>query len=141
MKYWISVVSKDLVLAGMAGGYAQATGERAASLDALRKDDVIFFYSPGTLFRAGTVLQAFTAAARVADDMLYQPEVQTPVRPWRLNVAPIPADETPIEPLLPQLAFVRDKANWGASLPRGVFEIGEDDARVIAAAMHADIAG
>ncbi len=139
MKYWINVISKDHVLAGMEGGFTQANHGKAAKLQLLRKSDLIFFYSPGTLFRAGEILQAFTAVARVADDAPYQLEGSASVQPWRRKATSLACEEAPIDPLIPQLHFIQDKANWGVSLRRGMFEIGEDDARCIAGAMRADI--
>ena len=96
-------------------------------------------YSPGTRFRAGEILQAFTVVARVADDEPYQVDVSTTVQPWRRKVSSLVCEEAPIAPLIPQLDFIQDKADWGLSLRRGLFEIGEDDARRIAGAMKADI--
>ena len=139
MKYWISVISKDHVLAGLEGGFTQANQENGGNLGLLRAGDVIFFYSPGTLFRAGEILQAFTGVARVVDDAAYQVELSAKVRPWRRKVTPLTCKESAIEPLVPQLDFIEDKANWGATLRRGIFEIGEHDARIVAAAMDADI--
>ena len=139
MKYWINVISKDHVLAGMSGGFTQAYGD-AANLQLLRKEDVIFFYSPGTLFRAGEILQAFTAVARVNDDSPYQAELSGRIRPWRRKVTALACEEVPIEALIPQLDFIGNKAQWGVSLHRGIFEIHAADARRIAKAMKADIA-
>jgi hypothetical protein len=139
MKYWIQVSSKDHVLAGMNGGFAQVSHGKYADLQLLRKEDLIFFYSPGTLFRAGEILQAFTAVARVADDAPYQAEPSANTRAWRRKATPLTCEEAPIAPLIPDLAFIEDKAHWGASLPRGMFEIGEEDARRIAGAMKTGI--
>lgn len=139
MKYWINVISKDHALAGVEGGFVQAGQDGAASLHRLHKEDVIFFYSPGTLFRAGEILQAFTAVARVADDAPYQVEVSARVHPWRRKTTSVACQEAPIEPLIPQLDFIQDKADWSRSLRRGIFEIGEEDARCITEAMNAAI--
>ena len=68
MKYWICVASNDQVQAGVEGGFIQAAQNKAGPIQALAKGDVIFSYAPGTLFRGGKILQAFTAIARVADD-------------------------------------------------------------------------
>ena len=141
MKYWINVVSKDHVRTGMEGGFTQAHHGKAAGLQLLHKGDVIFFYSPGTLFRAGEILQAFTAAACVDDDAPYQVKVSAKAQPWRRKVTPLTCEEAAIKPLIPQLAFIKDKENWGLSLRRGMFEIGEADARSIADAMKADTDG
>ena len=139
MKYWINVISKDHVMAGMSGGFTQANHGKAANLRLLHKEDVIFFYSPGTLFRAGEILQAFTAVARVTDDAPYQVELAAREHPWRRKATSLACEEVPIEPLIPQLDFIEDKAHWGMSLRRGMFEIGEKDARRIADAMKTDI--
>src|SRR5450759_1359802 len=103
MKYCIDVMSKDHVLAGIDGGFVQASQGKAANLHLLRKEDLIFFYSPGTLFRAGEILQSFTAVARVADDAPYQVEVSAKVHPWRRKVRSLACEEAAIEPLIPRL--------------------------------------
>jgi hypothetical protein len=139
MKYWISVVSNDQVQAGVEGGFIQAAQNKAGPIQALAKGDVIFFYAPGTLFRGGKILQAFTATARVADDEAYPTEMSAGARTWRRKATSLVCDETPIAPLISRLDFIRDKAAWEMSLRRGMFEIGNDDARRIAEAMHADI--
>jgi hypothetical protein len=139
MKYWINVISKDHALAGLAGGFTQANHDAATSLQLLREGDLIFFYSPGTLFRAGEILQAFTALARVADGEAHQVELSPRLKPSRRKVTPLVSEETPIAPLIPELDFIGDKANWALSLRRGLFEIGKDDAYRIAAAMRAEI--
>lgn len=141
MKYWVNVISKDHALIGVEGGCIQANEGKAANLRLLHKEDLIFSYSPGTLFRAGQILQAFTAVLRVADDAPHLVEASARVQTWRRTTTSLACKEAPIEPLIAQLDFIQDKANWGVSLRRGMFEIGQDDARRIAAAMNADIAG
>lgn len=137
MKYWINVITKDHVLAGMAGGFTQANHGAATTLQLLREGDIIFFYSPGTLFRAGEILQAFTAVARVADGEAHQVTLSPRMKPWRRNVIPLRCEEAAIKPLIAELDFINDKAHWGLSLRGGLFEIGKDDAQRIAAAMKA----
>jgi hypothetical protein len=139
MKYWINVISKDHVQTGMAGGFTQANHGARTNLQLLHEGDLIFFYSPGTLFRAGQILQAFTALARVAGGEPHGVKLSAHTTAWRLDVVPLVCEETPIAPLIPTLDFIADKANWGLSLRRGLFEIGKDDAQRIAAAMRADI--
>ena len=136
MSFWISVTSKDHVLAGLAGGYAQARGDKAGPLHRLDRGDVIFFYSPGTLFRAGEPLQAFTAVARIADDTPYEVDPGRRVRTWRRTITALASEETPAAPLVAALEFIADKENWATAIGRGLFPISEGDARRIAAAMH-----
>lgn len=151
MPFWISVTSKDHALAGLAGGFIQAHGDKADQLHQLRDGDIIFFYSPGTLFRAGTILQAFTAAARVSDAAPYA--VEPPAKAgraskapaasahprWRRSITPLTADEAPAAALVPDLEFITDKENWATAMGRNLFAIGDADGRRIAAAMHATL--
>jgi hypothetical protein len=139
MKYWIRVVSNDQIQAGVEGGFNQAAQDKAGPVQAVAKGDVIFSYAPGTLFRGGRILQAFTAIARVADDKAHPTEMSAGGRAWRRKATALAGDETPIAPLISLLDFIGDKAAWEMSLRRGMFEIGHDDARRIAEAMHADI--
>ena len=137
MRFWISVTSKDHVLASLDGGFIQAQGEKAEPLHRLAKEDVIFFYSPGTLFRGGQVLQAFTAVARVTDTAAYEVKKGRTSPAWRRNVKRLSSEEAPAAPLVPELDFITDKAHWERALGRGLFGIGEADAARIAAATRA----
>lgn len=139
MKYWINVISKDHALSGAEGGFIQASQDKVGHLKPLHRDDVVFSYSPGTRFRAGEILQAFTAVLRVSGDSPYQVGTGARVHSWRLTATSLPCDEALLEPLVPQLDFIEDKGNWGSAIPRGMFEIREDDAGRIASAMKADI--
>jgi hypothetical protein len=139
MKCWINVISKDHALTGVEGGFVQANGGKAANLQLLRKEDLIFCYSPGTLFRAGEILQAFTAIVRVIGDAPYKVETSASVHSWRRKTTSLMCEQAPIESLISQLNFIQDAANWGMFLRRGMFEIGEGDARCIADAMKAEI--
>jgi len=80
MKYWIRVVSNDQVQTGVEGGFIQAAQDKAGPLQALAKGDVIFSYAPGTLFRGGRILQAFTAIARVVDEEAYPTQMSAGAR-------------------------------------------------------------
>ncbi len=135
MKYWINVITKDHVLTGMAGGYMQSNHGAEGTLQLLREGDIGFFYSPGTLFRAGEILQTFTAVARVTDDKPYQVSLSARMKPWRRKVTSLPCEEVAITALVPSLDFIGDKEHWSVSLRGGLFEIGEDDAHRIATAM------
>lgn len=145
MQFWISVTSKDHVLAGMADGFTQAQGEKAEQLHLLNEGDIIFFYSPGTLFRRGEILQAFTGAARVTDRAPQQVKMSGHAKtmgkpqPWRRDISPLASEEAPLAALVPELEFITDKVNWATAMGRSLFAIGEADARRIAAAMHASL--
>lgn len=137
MKYWISVISKDHVLSGLAAGFTQAHGDKAAQLDLLGEGDLVFFYSPGTLFRHGEILQAFTGVARVTDNKAYEVKGSPNGPALRRNVTAVPSAEVAAAALAPALEFITDKADWATALRRGLIEIGEADARRLATAMGA----
>ena len=138
MKYWFNCLAKNHVLAGVEGGFTQAANGKADPMRRLNAGDVVVFYSEGTLFRAGERLQAFTAIGRVAGKDPFQTKVTPKLIPWRRRVEYIDSEETSILPLVPDLAFVTDKTNWGASLKGGFIEIGEADGTLIARAMKAE---
>ena len=140
MHYWINVLSKDHALAGVEGGFIQASQGKSPNLRLLNAGDLIFSYSPGTRFRAGELLQAFTAVARVTDDSPSEVESSARAHRWRRQTTPLASEEAPIEPLIPHLDFIKDKAHWTLSVRRGMFEICADDAHRIADAMKADLA-
>lgn len=139
MKYWINCLSKNHVLAGVEGGFTQAANGKADRMRRLSPGDVVIFYSEGTTFRAGERLQTFTAIGRVAGKDPFQTKVSAKLMPWRRRVEYVEAVEASILPLIPELAFVTDKTNWGLSLKGGFVEIGEADCALIAKAMHADL--
>ena len=139
MAYWINTVSRDHVLAGMQGGFTQASHGRPHALRRLKKGDLIVFYSPRTMYPDGEPLQRFTAIARVTDDEPHQADMASDFRPWRRMVEPLQATEAPVGPLIKDLAFIRDKSRWGFVFRRRMFEVGEDDFRRIARAMDATL--
>jgi len=135
MRYFISCVSKDHVVAGVEGGYLQS--KDAAPLKRMEPGDLVLFYSEGTRFRAGERLQAFTAVGRVADRATSQVTVTPVFKPWRRRMEFIRADEASIVPLAETLSFVTDKAALTMPAKRGLFEIGREDFLIVAAAMKA----
>lgn len=137
--YWINTVSRDHVMLGMQGGFTQASHGRPHALRRLNKGDLIAFYSPRTTYPDGEPLRRFTAIARVIDDEPYQAEMGPGFHPWRRLVEPITSKETPVAPLIKDLAFIRDKGRWGFVFRRGMFEIGGDAFRRIARAMDGAI--
>lgn len=81
--------------------------------------------------RQGEPLQAFTALGRVADDEVYQVEMEPGFVPWRRNVEFVECVHTPIRPLIDQLTFIKNKQRWGYVFRFGLFEISEQDFELI----------
>ena len=95
----------------------------AKRLKRLSKGDRIVFYSPRTD-------QRFTAIGEVIDEAPFEVDAA-----WRRQMKFFPAGEVPIQPLIEQLEFIRNKKSWGVVFRRGFFEIGESDFQKIEAAM------
>ena len=139
MKYWINVISKDHALAGAEGGFIQANQGKADNLHLLRKEDVVFVYSPGTLFRAGRDSAGIHRGRARDRRCAVRGGDNAKVHPWRRKTTALACEEAPIGPLIPHLDFIQDEANWGTSLRRGLFEISEEDARRIANATKVNL--
>lgn len=120
---------------GVKGGFTQAGHGKNVGLRRLSKGDWLVFYSPKTSYVDGEPLQAFTAIGQVADDELYQFEMAPDFVPWRRNVTFHDCTETPIKPLIDDLSFIQDKTHWGYKFRFGLFEIPEQDFRLIQDAM------
>jgi hypothetical protein len=58
---------------------------------------------------------------------------------FRRDVRWSEAIETPIRPPLGSLSFARDNRSWGYQLRFGLFQIEDEDMRIIAAAMRATL--
>ncbi|MDX1889340.1 EVE domain-containing protein [Mycolicibacterium sp. 050158] len=133
--HWINTVSRGHVQRGVAGGFTQANHGKPHMLRKMARDDWIVFYSPRTDYPDGPPLQAFTAIGRVVDDEVYQEDFDPQFQPWRRRVEFLPCIETPIRPLLDELDFIVNKAQWGYRFRTGVFKIDVRDFEVIRTAM------
>ena len=138
-RFWIGVASRDHVGRGVAGGFAQLCHGKAAPLARMRRGDGLIYYSPLEVFAGNTPCQAFTALGSVLGDAVYQVSMAENFRPWRRDIAFVPAKPAPIRPLLPALSFIRDPRYWGQVFRFGHLEISADDFYRIAAAMQASV--
>lgn len=130
-KYWITVVSKDHILRGVAGGFMQANHGKPGSLKKLHVNDWVIFYSPKTTYTGNEKLQAFTAIGQVTGDIVYQYQMSDDFIPYRRDLHFFPCKEISFIPLIPQLDFIRNKKAWGYHFRFGFFEIGEHDFNLI----------
>jgi hypothetical protein len=130
-KNWIAVAAAEHVRIGHAGGFMQVNHGRLAPLRRLFPGDRIAYYSPSEAFGGEDRLQAFTAIGVVKRGEPYQADMGAGFRPFRRDVLWSEVVETPIRPLLGLLSFARDDPNWGYRLRFGLFEVSEDDMRVI----------
>jgi hypothetical protein len=138
-KNWVAVASAEHVRIGRSRGFMQVCHGKAAPLRRITPGDHVVYYSPTEAFCGKGKLQAFTAIGIVKLGAPYQVDMGGGFRPFRRDVQWREAVETPIRPLLDHLTFVAENKNWGYQLRFGLFQIGDDDMRAIAHAMHAEI--
>ena len=136
-KSWIAVASAEHVRIGRSQGFMQVCHGKATPLHRISPGDHVVYYSPTETFRGKDRLQAFTAIGLVLPRMPYQADMGGGFRPFRRDVLWHKAIETPVRPLLGHLSFARGSKNWGYRLRFGLFQIEEEDMRIIAAAMRA----
>lgn len=103
----------------------------------LSEDDGVVYYSPRESMNAGASIRAFTAIGRIKAGDAYRADQSDCFRPWRRDVAYLPAKDALIAPLLDRLSFSAHNANWGWLMRKGFFEITQDDFGVISNAMTA----
>lgn len=132
-RHWISTVSREHVMIGVAGGFAMMNHGKLAPLKRLSPGDDLIYYSPKTAYPAGEPLKAFTAIGTVRDNPPYQAEMRFGGMGYRLDIDWREATETPIASLTDRLEFTR--GNWGMLARRGLFDISDADFQTIRAAM------
>lgn len=130
-KYFLICASRDHVLKGVKGGFAQAGHGRKDLMGKPAKDDWIIYYSSKDKFENGERLQKFTAIGKVIDEEPYQPTADGNFKPYRRNVKFTKNKEAEIRPLLEQLTFIKNKKKWGFYLISGFREISKEDFNVI----------
>lgn len=134
-KYFLICASRNHVLKGVEGGFAQAGHGRKDFMSKPSKGDWIVFYSSKDNFENGRPLQKFTTIGKVIDEETYQPNANENFKPYRRNVEFKKVKETEIRPLLEQLTFIKNKKSWGFYLISGFREISKEDFNVIKSAM------
>ena len=137
--FWLAVASAEHVRIGRKDGFMQVNHGKAAPLRRIKPGDGIVYYSPSTVLGEKDGLQSFTAIGTVRQGEVYEGVMGGGFTPARRDVDWCDAEEAPIKPLLGRLDFTARKPNWGYQLRFGLFEISEDDFRLIAEAMGAKL--
>lgn len=135
-KYFLICASRDHVLKGVKGGFAQAGHGRRDYISKPSKGDWVVFYSSKDIFEDGKPLQKFTAIGEIIDDNVYQPDTSSSFKPFRRDVEFRDCHEADIRPLLEELSFIKNIKKWGVYLMNGFREISKDDFEVIKNAMR-----
>ena len=132
MRYWIGVASKEHVMRGVQGGFAQVCHGKEGPLKQMSSQDWIVYYSPTIKFGEKTPCQAFTAIGQIREGRPYSFQMSPDFIPFRIDVNFMPCKEISILPLIEKLDFIQDKRRWGFPFRRGCFSISEADFRIIA---------
>lgn len=135
-RYWIGVASREHVLTGVQGGFAQFSHGKPGPARRLSKGDWVIYYSGNERYREPEPCQRFTAIGRVADSAPEQVEQAPGFRPWRRRVTYRRAAEADVRPLIGRLSFIKNKSRWGAAFRFGFLEISAADFARIARAMR-----
>ncbi|WP_088105853.1 EVE domain-containing protein [Halalkalibacter urbisdiaboli] len=126
-RYWIGVASRDHVIKGVEGGFAQLCHGKEKPLRKMSAGDWILYYSPKERLKENIPYQKFTAVGRVVDDNVYQFDMGNGFIPFRRNIMFMNCTETSIHPLIPSLSFIKNKKRWGHLFRFGHIEINEQD--------------
>ena len=135
MSCWVNTISHNHVKLGVKGGFTQAGHGKASGLKRLKAGDWIVFYSPKTSYMDGETLQAFTAIGQVIDEQLYQVKMGPSFMPWRRNIKFYDCHKAPINMMISELSFIKNKTNWGYIFRFGLFKIPDSDFELIKNAM------
>jgi hypothetical protein len=135
MRFFIGVASREHVLLGVRGGFAQFGHGKMAPAKRLAKGDWVIYYSSQERISGAGQCQRFTALGRVIDDEPIQVEQAPGFTPWRRRMEYLEAREVEIRPLLDHLSFIMDKSKWGAVFRFGFIETPLDDFMRIAKRM------
>ena len=139
-RYWIVVASKDHATRGASLGFVQSGHGRRSGIARMHRGDGIIFYSPRVEFEGKEPLHAFTAIGFIADDDISQVDESPGFMPFRRRAHFLPAREAKIEPLVPDLGFIRNKRSWGYTFRFGQVEILKEDFEFIAGKMGLNLA-
>lgn len=139
-RFFVGTVSKEHVVGGVAGGFAQLCHGKEGSLRRMSVGDALVYYSPAQKMGGGDPVQAFTAVGRVVGDACYRVKMAPDFEPYRRDVEyAASAKDAPIRPLIPKLEFLKDRGSkWGGAFRFGQLEISRADFETIARAMGVD---
>ncbi|WP_020060515.1 EVE domain-containing protein [Bacillus sp. 123MFChir2] len=135
INYWIGVASRDHVLKGVEGRFAQLCHGKSTPLKRMKPGDWIIYYSSKHQFNEKTPCQMFTAIGKVIDDHIYEFDMGNGFIPFRRNIKFYSCKETDIHPLIDKLSFIQDKKTWGFPFRYGHLKISKEDFTLIAQEM------
>jgi hypothetical protein len=140
-KNWIAVASAEHARRGCeepGHGFMQVCHGKCAPLKRVQPGDRVAYYAPAVTMGGKNRLQSFVSIGIVQPGVPYAFDMGGGFVPFRRDVVYVPAQETPIAPLLDLFEFVEDRTRWGYKFRFGLFMVTDADMRLIANAMQAD---
>ena len=140
-KNWIAVASAEHARLGRdaAQGFMQVGHGKLAPLKRIKPDDRVAYYSPTAVYGVKDDLQSFVSVGIVQPDEPYAFDMGNGFVPYRRDVLYLSAQEMPIAPLLDDFEFIENRQRWGYKFRFGLFDVSDNDMRLIARAMGADL--
>lgn len=130
-KYWIVVASRDHALSGVAQGIVQANHGKAGLVNRMQPGDRILLYAPKVQLAGKEPCQQFVGLGTVVEGDVFQSNVSPDFQPFRRQVTYQSVTETPIQPLIDRLSFIKNKKSWGYPFRFGCFSIEQPDFALI----------
>lgn len=138
MSAWLGVASADHVRRGVSLGIAPIGHGKRSGLARMRPGDALIYYSPVERLGDRRPLRQFTAIGTVADGEIWRAD-EADFKPHRRRVAYEPeAHPVPPTQVRAQL-HLTSQPNWGYQLRRGLVELDEHDAELVATAARATV--
>ena len=140
-KNWIAVASAEHARFGrdVVKGFMQVGHGKLAPLKRIKADDRVAYYSPTAVYGVKDDLQSFVSIGIVQPGEPYAFDMGGGFVPYRRDVVYLPAKEAPIAPLLDDFEFIENRQRWGYKFRFGLFDVSDNDMRLIARAMGADL--
>lgn len=120
-------------------GFMQVGHGKLAPTKRLKAGDRVAYYSPTVVYAVKDDLQSFVSICVVQQGEPYAFDMGDGFVPYRRDVVYISAQEAAIAPLLDDFEFIESRQRWGYKFPFGLFDMSDNDMRLIAQAMGADL--
>ena len=140
-KNWIAVASAEHARFGRDAvkGFMQVGHGKLAPLKRIKADDRVAYYSPTAVYGVKDELQSFVSIGITQPGEPYAFDMGNGFVPYRRDVFYMPAQETPIAPMLDDFEFIENRQRWGYKFRFGLFDVSDNDMRLIARSMGTDL--
>ena len=140
-KNWIAVASAEHARFGRDAslGFMQVGHGKLAPLKRIKPGDRVAYYSPSAVYGVKDDLQSFVSIGVVQPGEPYAFDMGNGFVPYRRDVVYLPSNEVPIAPLLDDFEFIENRQRWGYKFRFGLFDVSDNDMRLITQAMGADL--